>query len=101
MEERRGSGRTTGGRLCGGAKEEWCKSLKVHQCYHQFMARRAGDYNLHHACAYVRESVRAFVTQFPLKLLQLHIFGKLIVLMNFYTLQYFLVFVNFVLLLSE
>ena len=32
--------------------------------------------------------VRAWVTQFSLKLLQLHIFGKLVVLMNFYALQY-------------
>ena len=32
--------------------------------------------------------VRAFVTQFSLKLLQLHIFGELFVLMNFYP-QYF------------
>ena len=46
-----------------------------------------GDYNLHHVCAYVR----AWVTQFSLKLLQLHIFGKLLVLMNFYALQHFLV----------
>ena len=46
-----------------------------------------GDYNLHHVCAYVRECV----TQFSLKLLQLHIFGKLLVLMKFYALQYFLV----------
>ena len=37
----------------------------------------------------VSPCVRAFVTQFPLKLLQLHIFGKLLVLMNFYALQYF------------
>ena len=33
--------------------------------------------------------VRAWVTQFSLKLLQLHIFGKLLVLMNFYALQNF------------
>ena len=33
--------------------------------------------------------VRAWVTQFSLKLLQLHIFGKLVVLMNFYALQNF------------
>ena len=43
----------------------------------------AGDYNWHHVCVYIRESVCAFVTQFPQKLLQLHIFGKLLVLMNF------------------
>ena len=55
-------------------------------------------YNLHHVCVYVCVCVRAFVTQFPLKLLQLHIFGKLLVLMNFYALQYLLVFVNFGLL---
>ena len=54
-------------------------------------ARRPRDYNLHHVCAYMRAwvracvgaCVRACVTQFPLKLLQLHIFGKLVVLMNF------------------
>ena len=56
-----------------------------------------GDCNLYHVCA----SVRAWVTQFTLKLLQLHIFGKLLVLMNFYALQYFLSMVNFGLLLSE
>ena len=50
----------------------------------------AGDYNLHRV-----------VTQFSLKLLQLHIFGKLLVLMNFYSLQYFWGLVNFGLLLSE
>ena len=49
----------------------------------------------------VRTCVRACVTQFPLKLLQLHIFGKLVVLMNFFTLQYFLGLVNFGLLVSE
>ena len=57
----------------------------------------AEDYNLHHVCA----SVRAWVTQFSLKLLQLHIFGKLVVLMNFYALQKFFGLVNFGLLLSE
>ena len=36
----------------------------------------------------VRGCVRECVTQFSLKLLQLHIFGKLLVLMNFYTLQF-------------
>ena len=51
------------------------------------------DYNLHHVCA--------CVPQFPLKLLQLHIFGKLVVLMNFFALQYFLGLVNFGLLVSE
>ena len=60
-----------------------------------------GDYNLHHVCAYVRACVRARVTQFPLKLLQLHIFGKSQVLMNFFALQYFWGLVNFGLLLSE
>ena len=64
-----------------------------------------GDYNLHHVCAYVRAwvgaCVRVCVTQFPLKLLQLHIFGKLVVLMNFFALQYFLGLVNFGLLVSE
>ena len=45
--------------------------------------------------------VRACVTQFSLKLLQLHIFGKLLVLMNFYVHQYFLGLVNFGLLLSD
>ena len=53
------------------------------------------DYNLHHVCVY------GGVMQFSLKLLQLHIFGKLLVLMNFYTLQYFGGLVNFGLLLSE
>ena len=56
-----------------------------------------GDYNLHH----VRVCVRACVTQFSLKLLQLHIFGKSQVLMNFFALQYFWGLVNFGLLLSE
>ena len=45
--------------------------------------------------------VRECVTQLSLKLLQLHIFGKLLVVMNFYALQYFLGLVNFGLLLSE
>ena len=49
----------------------------------------------------VHAYVRACVTQFPLKLLQLHIFGKLVVLMNFFALQYFLGLVNFGLLVSE
>ena len=62
-----------------------------------YPASRAGDYNLHHVCA----CVRAWVTQFSLKLLQLHIFGKLLVLLNFYALQNFLGLVNFGLLLSE
>ena len=57
----------------------------------------AGDYNLHHVCV----SVRAWVTQFSLKLLQLHIFGKLLVPMNFYALQNFFGLVNCGLLLSE
>ena len=57
----------------------------------------AGDYNLHHVFASMCECV----TRFSLKLLPLHIFGKLLVLMNFYTLQYFLGLVNFGLLLSE
>ena len=48
-------------------------------------------------CTCMRESV----THFSLKLLQLHIFGKLLVLMNFYALQYFLGLVNFGLFLSE
>ena len=56
-----------------------------------------GDHNLHH----VRVYVRACVTQFSLKLLQLHIFGKSQVLMNFFALQYFWGLVNFGLLLSE
>ena len=51
--------------------------------------------------ACVRACVHACVTQFPLKLLQLHIFGKLVVLMNFFALQYFLGLVNFGLLVSE
>ena len=55
------------------------------------------DYNLHHVCVYVR----AWVTQISLKLLQLHIVGKLLVLMNFYALQYFWGLVNFGLILSE
>ena len=50
-----------------------------------FLSRWAGDYNLHHVCASVCECVM----QFSLKLLQLHIFGKLFVLMKFYPLQYF------------
>ena len=58
-----------------------------------------GDYNFHHMC--VRMCMRAWVTQFSLKLLQLHIFGKLLVLMNFYALQYFLGLMNYSLLLNE
>ena len=61
----------------------------------------AEDYNLHHVCACVRVCVRECVMRFPLKLLQLHIFGKLVVLMNFFALQYFLGLVNFGLLVSE
>ena len=65
----------------------------------------AGDYNLHHVCACVRACVHAcvhaWVTQFSLKLLQLHIFGKLLVLMNFYDLQNFFCLVNFGLLFCE
>ena len=68
-----------------------------------------GDYNLHHVrvyvracvCECVRACVRVCVTQFSLKLLQLHIFGKSQVLMNFFALQYFWGLVNFGLLLSE
>ena len=64
-----------------------------------------GDYDLHHVRVYVRACVharvRACVTQFSLKLLQLHIFGKSQVLMNFFALQYFWGLVNFGLLLSE
>ena len=64
-----------------------------------------GDHNLHHVrvyvCACVRACVRACVTQFSLKLLQLHIFGKSQVLMNFFALQYFWGLVNFGPLLSE
>ena len=52
-------------------------------------------------CASVHASVRECVTQFSLKLLQLHMYGKLLVLMNFYALQYFMGLVNFGLLLSE
>ena len=62
-----------------------------------FPGSLARDYNLHHVCAYVR----AWVTQFSLKLLQLHIFGKLLVLIKFYALQNFGGLVNFGLLLSE
>ena len=36
--------------------------------------------------------VCTWVTQFSLKLLQLHIFGKLLVLMNFYTFFFFFFF---------
>ena len=61
----------------------------------------AGDYNLHHVCTRVHACVHVWVTQFSLKLLQLHIFGNLLVLMNFYALQNFFGFVNFGLLLSE
>ena len=77
------------------------KILLLNRCYYLPPGSPAGDYNLHHVCAYVRAWVRACVTQFPLKLLQLHIFGKLVVLMNFFALQYFLGLVNFGLLVSE
>ena len=49
----------------------------------------------------VHASVSECVTQFSMKLLQLYIFGKLLVLMNFYALQYYLGLVNFGLLLSN
>ena len=53
-------------------------------------------------CVHLCVRVHAWVTQFSLKLLQLHIFGKLLVQMNFYTLQYFLGgLVNFGLLFSQ
>ena len=51
--------------------------------------------------ACMRACACAWVMQVSLKLLQLHIFGKLLVLMNFYALQYFWGLVNFGLLLSE
>ena len=66
-------------------------------CYYLPPGLPEGDHNLHH----VRVYVRACVTQFSLKLLQLHIFGKSQVLMNFFVLQYFWGLVNFGLLLSE
>ena len=76
------------------------KCMRQNACYLP-PGSQEGDYNLHHVCVYVRACVRACVTQFSLKLLQLHIFGKLQVLMNFFALQYFWGLVNFGLLLSE
>ena len=81
-----------------------CNDSRGRGCYNAYgfcylpPSSPAGDYSLR---AYVRLCVRACVTQFSLKLLQIHIFGKLLVLMNFYALQYFLGLVNFGLLLSE
>ena len=69
----------------------------LHLQYYLPPGSPAGDYNLHHVCV----CVRACVTQFSLKPLQLHIFGKLLVLMNFYALKYFGGLVNFGLLFSE
>ena len=46
------------------------------------------DYNFT-MCVRTCMRVCVRVTQFSLKLLQLHIFGKLLVLMNIYALQYF------------
>ena len=72
-------------------------SWKNQACFYLLPGSPEGDHNLHH----VRVYVRACVTQFSLKLLQLHIFGKSQVLMNFFALQYFLGLVNFGPLLSE
>ena len=47
-------------------------------------ARRAGDYNLHHVCAYVQECV----SQFSLKLPVTH-FWQITCPNEFYALQYF------------
>ena len=76
---------------------ELCDLIFTANVYYLPPGSPEGDYNLHHVRAYVR----ACVTQFSLKLLQLHIFGKSQVLMNFFALQYFWGFVNFGLLLSE
>ena len=68
-------------------------------------ARRSGDYKLHpvRVCvgACVRACVRACVTHFSLKLLQLHIFPQLVVLMNFDAVEYFSGLVDFDLKLSK
>ena len=64
----------------------------------EFLSPARRDYNLHHVCASVRACVGHAV--FSETTTVTH-FGKLLVLMNFYALQYFWGLVNFGLLLSE
>ena len=58
---------------------------------------REGDYEMMSVCA----SVRALVTQISPKLLQLQIFCKLIVPMNFHALENFFGFIDLGLKISE
>ena len=64
---------------------------------YSFYLPPVGDINLHHVC----ECVRACVTQFSLRLLQLDIFCQRRILMNFNALEYFFGFIHFELKLSE
>ena len=54
-----------------------------------------------HVCACVCACVRALVTQIPPKLLQLQIFCKLIVPMNFHALEIFFGFMDLGLKITE
>ena len=63
---------------------------------------REGDYEMMPVCSGVRACVRALVvTQISPKLLQLQIFCKLIVPMNFHALENFLGFMDMGLKISE
>ena len=62
---------------------------------------REGDYEMMPVCACMRACVRALVTQIPPKLLQLQIFCKLIVPMNFHALENFFGFMDLGLTISE
>ena len=70
-----------------------------------FISRRAlareGDYKTPPVCSCVRACVRALVTQISPKLLQLQIFCKLIVPMNFHALEKFFGFVDLRLQITE
>ena len=72
-----------------------------------FFSRRAlaqeGDYEMMPVCACVHVGVRAFkcVTQISPKLLQLQIFCKLIVPMNFHALEIFFGFMDLGLKINE
>ena len=59
----------------------------LHLQYYLPPSSPAGDYNLHGVCACVSLCVCHVV--FSETTTELHIFGKLLVLMNFYALQYF------------
>ena len=67
-------------------------------CFCLIISRRAlareGDYEMMSVCACVRACVRWLVTQISPKLLQLQIFCKLIVPMNFHALENFFGFID-------